>query len=111
MQCSQADFNSLLSTKTALHADANVDAIASGAKGCLSGFLGLGGVNEDCMVPKMQDTFGVTPPCARCFAQSAVCGFANCKMACALGGPKSDRCANCIDQHCSAALTHCVTGL
>jgi hypothetical protein len=59
--------------------------------------------NEDALVTCIQDTGGLTQPCALCYAQETTCVAG----ACPCDPPDSSMCPPCIDEKCTPAFTLC----
>lgn len=63
------------------------------------------GQGEDCGARCVEDTVGVTAPCADCFGSMLTCTLTHCAFQCA--GGDADACAACQADNCLAAFEGC----
>ena len=65
-------------------------------------FRSFGGfsVSKSAYAKAIVDFMHLSPTCAECYSDAYICGWNNCKMKCAMAGPRCDKClekAGCID--------------
>lgn len=71
-------------------------------------FRSFGGlfVSQSSYEDKIKKETGLSALCARCYGDAYICGFDNCKMACAL--QLNTRCKDCLSDHdCTQKCDEC----
>jgi len=67
---------------------------------------GISGLDQACMMDKVQDRVGVSAPCANCVAKMSMCARQNCKSSC-FWDPHSAGCRSCSETACMRDFKSC----